>query len=126
MIKITQSGSYARTERFLSSAAKLQVMPILHKYGQAGVAALVSVTPKDSGQTAQSWGYYVSATRKGYQINWTNSNATTSGIPVVILLQYGHGTRNGAWVPGNNFVNPAIQPILAHIAEDLWKEVTKL
>ena len=95
------------------------------QYGREGVAALASATPVDSGLTASSW-YYEIINRNGTaQITFYNSNIQ-NGVPIAIILQYGHGTRNGGWVQGRDYINPAIQPIFDRIANDAWKEVTKL
>jgi hypothetical protein len=99
---------------------------VLHKYGGIGVAALQKATPKDSADTAMSW-YYEIVDRKGYfAIHWLNSNVVQPGnIPVAVLLQYGHATGNGAYVQGQDYINPALKPIFDQMAADMWKEVTK-
>ena len=97
----------------------------LDKNGREGVAALASATPVDSGLTASSW-YYEIVNRIGSaKITFYNSNIQ-NGVPIAIILQYGHGTRNGGWVQGRDYINPAIQPIFDKIANEAWKEVTKL
>ena len=96
----------------------------LDQYGRAGVAALASATPVDSGETAQSW-YYEITNKKGFvSISFHNSNIQ-NGVPIAIILQYGHGTGTGGWVAGRDYINPAIRPIFDQIANDAWKEVTK-
>lgn len=125
MITIKHRGDFSKTTRFLSNAAVFKARPILNNYGEQGVKALESATPADSGVTANSWGYKTSVTKKGYSINWFNSN-TSNGIPIVILLQYGHATGNGGYVQGRDFINPAIKPILDKIADKLLKEVLAL
>lgn len=125
MITFKQHGNFNHTENFLNGAKKLNVMQILDSYGQQGVVALSSATPKDTGLTSESWGYTTDFVNGVYKITWTNSN-DTDGIPLVILLQYGHATRDGSFVEGNDFINPAIKPVLDQIAENLWKEVSQL
>lgn len=98
--------------------------PVLSKYGPIGVAALKGATPIESGETADGW-YYEIVDRPGYfAIHWYNSHMET-GLPIAILLQYGHATRNGGFVEGRDYINPAIQPIFDQMATDMWKEVTK-
>jgi hypothetical protein len=100
--------------------------PGLEKYGAIGVAALQAATPVDSAATRDGW-YYEIVKRKGYfAIHWLNSNIVEPGtIPVAVLLQYGHGTRNGGYVQGIDYINPALKPIFEQMANDMWKEVTK-
>lgn len=96
----------------------------LSKYGQIGVAALAAATPVESGETKESW-YYEIVDRPGYfAIHWYNSNVQ-DGIPISVLLQYGHATRSGSWVEGTDYINPAMRDIFTQIANDMWKEVTK-
>lgn len=125
MIKFRHFGNFKRTEKLLDNATKINFLNILESYGNEGVLALSSSTPKDTGITADSWGYEVKNGKKGYTISWTNSSEN-KGIPIVILIQYGHGTGNGAYVQGRDFINPAITPVLDKIAEKLWEEVAKL
>ena len=123
MIKITHKGSFRRTERYLEKLSKREYMPILREYAKLGVAALQEATPKDTGKTAESWGYKIVQKEKSIAIYFTNSNRV-DGYPIAILLQYGHGTRNGGWVEGRDYINPAIQPVLDKLAKSLWREVT--
>ena len=88
-----------------------------------GVSALESATPVDSGLTASSWDYEIHQSRNSAKIVWTNSNIN-QGVPIAIILQYGHGTRNGGYVQGRDYINPAIKPVFDRIAEGVWKEVT--
>ena len=124
---ISASGSFANTMRFLNRVSGGRYLTdILNKYGQAGVTALSNATPVESGKTASSWGYRIEQGRNQSKIIWTNSSMTENGMPIVILLQYGHGTRNGGYVKGRDFINKAIRPIFDEIAESAWKEVTFL
>ena len=113
-------------EAFLRRMKQRQHLVGLEKYGPIGVAALKAATPVDSSDTANGW-YYEIIDRPGYySIQWLNSNTVEPGhIPVAVLIQYGHGTRQGGYVQGRDFINPAMKPIFDQIAADMWKEVTK-
>lgn len=124
MIKFVHRGSFKNTEAFLKRNEKMEVLSILRRYGQEGVEALRESTPKDSGETANSWSYEIRETSQGYRIYWSNSNVN-KGVPIAILIQFGHGTGTGGYVEGRDYINPAIQPIFDKIADDAWKEVTK-
>lgn len=97
---------------------------ILNKYGQEGVNALASATPTDSGKTANSWTYEVKQFKGGAKIIWSNTNIV-NGVPIAILIEYGHGTKNGGYVSGREFINDALKPIFDKITNEVWKEVTK-
>jgi hypothetical protein len=125
MISFKQRGNFNNLERFISNVFRPNVEFILENFGILGVDALASATPKDTGLTSESYGYKVTKTPGGYKLTWTNSNLDSSGVPIVILLEYGHGTPGGTYVQGRDFINPVMQPIFDQIAEDLWKEVTK-
>ena len=125
MISFRQKGDFSKLTRFLERAKEAVHIGDLDKFGKEGVAALASATPVDSGETANSW-YYEIENRKGsVTISFHNSNVP-NGVPIAVILQYGHGTRNGGWVQGRDYINPAIQPIFDEIANNAWKEVTKL
>jgi len=125
MIVFKHKGDFQKTESFLTGAKRLKCLRILKKYAQKGVEALVLATPIDTGLTSQSWGYKVDVSRNGYIINWTNSNIV-DGVPIAIILQYGHGTRSGTYVKGRNYINPAIQPLFEMLAKEIWREVERL
>ena len=124
MISFRQKGDFSKLTRFLERAKNLVHLSDLDRYGREGVAALASATPVDTGKTASSWYYDVKIDKESASITFNNSNIQ-NGVPIAIILQYGHGTRNGGWVEGRDYINPAIQPIFDKIAEEAWKEVTK-
>ena len=125
MISFRQKGDFSKLTHFLEKAKEAVRFGGLDKYGLEGVAALASATPIDSGQTANSWYYKIINKNGSATIAFYNSNIQ-NGVPIAIILQYGHGTRNGGWVQGRDYINPAIQPIFDKIADAAWKEVTKL
>ena len=125
MISFTHKGDFSKTTRFLEKAKNVVKIGELDKYGRAGVAALSSATPLDSGKTASSWYYEIKRQNGGVSINFCNSNFN-QGVPIAIILQYGHGTGTGGWVEGRDYINPAIRPIFDEIANNAWKEVTRL
>lgn len=125
MITFRQKGDFSKLTRFLERAKEAVKLGDLDKYGRKGVAALSSATPIDSGKTAESWYYEIKNQNGSVSINFLNSNVN-KGVPIAVILQYGHGTRNGGWVQGRDYINPSIRPIFDEIAESAWREVTKL
>lgn len=125
MIEITQKGDFTRVGAYLARQSRAELSRILNKYGNQGVTALSNATPVDSGATANSWYYTIEARQGYYSIRWHNSNSP-GGIPVAVLIQYGHGTKNGGYVQGQDYIMPAIRPIFDEIAAEAWKEVTNV
>jgi hypothetical protein len=125
MISFKHQGDFSKSIRFLEKAKGAVKLSDLDKYGREGVAALASATPVDSGLTANSWYYKIERVKGSATISFHNSNVQ-NGVPIAIILQYGHGTRNGGWVQGRDYINPAIQPIFDKITNNAWREVTKL
>ena len=125
MIRFRQKGDFSKATKYLEKAKKAAGMKDLSKYGKAGVAALSSATPVDSGLTASSWYYEINNQNGRISIDFCNSNIN-DGVPIAIILQFGHGTGTGGWVRGRDYINPAIQPIFDKIADEAWREVTEL
>ena len=125
MISFRQKGDFSKLTRYLEKVKETVKIGDLDRYGKEGVAALASATPVDSGLTAQSWNYKIEHKSGSVSITFNNTNIQ-NGVPIAIILQYGHGTGTGGWVQGRDYINPAIQPIFDKIAENAWKEVTKL
>lgn len=124
-VRFKQKGNFSKTYLFFERCKNLFKLGTLDKYGREGVAALSMATPVDTGKVASSWRYEISNVNGMLSLNWVNDATTKDGTPIAILIQYGHGTRNGGYVQGRDFINPAIRPIFDKIANDLWKEVTK-
>lgn len=124
MISFRHKGDFRKTTSFLVNAKAVRLGD-LDRYGREGVAALASATPTDTGRTANSWYYEITNTKGSAKITFYNSNVQ-NGVPIAIILQYGHSTRNGGWVEGRDYINPAIQPIFDKIADNAWREVTKI
>ena len=125
MISFRHKGDFSKTSRYLVKTKKAVKIKDLDRFGKEGVAALASATPVDTGRTANSWYYEIVVKDGSAVITFYNSNIQ-NGIPIAIILQYGHGTKNGGWVQGRDYINPSIQPLFDKIANNAWKEVTKL
>lgn len=123
MITVRQKGDYSKVTKYFERVKKAARVSRLEKYAKAGVAALSSATPVDSGLTASSWYYEIQNGQGFTKIDFCNSHIN-KGVPIAIILQYGHGTGTGGWVQGRDYINPAIQPIFDKIAADAWREVT--
>lgn len=123
MISFRHKGDFSKVTRFLVEAKEKKLLKILDKCGREGVIALASATPIDTGKTASSWFYKIETSKGLGTVSFYNSNVQ-NGVPIAIILQYGHGTRNGGWVEGRDYINPAVQPVFDKIANDAWREVT--
>ncbi len=122
-VTIEQKGDYRKVTGWLERIREKARVGILDKYGKEGVAALSAATPIDSGKTAASWYYKIQNENGSATLTFSNRNVNKS-VKIAVILQYGHGTRNGGWVEGRNYINPAIQPLFDKIANEAWKEVT--
>lgn len=122
-ISFTSKGDFSKTIKFLNKVKNVKINDILSKYGKIGVNALSQATPKDSGVTSRSWNYKIEVNNDNASIVWYNTNVV-KGVNIAVILQYGHGTRNGGWVEGRDYINPAMKPIFDKIADQVWKEVT--
>lgn len=126
MIRITTKGDFKKTESYLNRLKDTkQILGILNKYGERGVELLRSVTPMDSGRTASSWGYEIESNGDEHSIVFTNSNVN-NGVNIAIILQHGHGTRNGGYVQGRDYINPAIRQTFEEMKAELIREVQRI
>ena len=124
MITIESQGDWKMTRNWFDRMTKLDLALIMNQFGKEGVSALRAATPSKSGLTAKSWNYEVTRKGNNWKITWTNSNVN-KGANIAVLIQYGHGTRNGGYVVGRDYINPAIRPVFDKIAQKAWKEVTR-
>lgn len=121
-ITISHKGSLSKTFKFLMKIHSFNFQRKLEKYGQKGVDALRAATPRDTGKTAESWSYEIHTGIDSVEVVWSNSN-NNHGVYIAVLIQYGHGTRNGGYVHGVDYINPALQPIFDEMADDIWSSL---
>lgn len=124
MIRFKHKGDLSKTTRYFERVKHGVKPEVLTRYADEGLAALASATPMETGLTANSWGYEITNKNGIAKISFFNTNVQ-NGVPIAVIIQYGHGTRNGGWVEGRDYINPAIQPVFDRIAKDGWREVTK-
>lgn len=124
MISVTTKGDFSNIEKYLRNAKSSNLMPIFDKYGAKGVELLSKATPKDTGETASSWGYKVEHKNGRYRLYFTNSHEV-NGVNIAIIIQYGHGTRQGGYVEGIDYINPVTRPLFEDLVRELTKEVKR-
>ena len=122
IISFKTKGDYKKTYKMFHTIIERHYIRKLRRFGEVGVNALASATPKDSGETAKSWSYEIQETSGRLGIYWKNNNFN-DGVNIAVILQYGHGTNNGGYVEGIDYINPAIRPIFQRMAEEAWKEI---
>lgn len=121
-ISVSSKGNWEKTTKLLERTSKQSIkMDVLRQYGELGVQSLSINTPVDTGETATSWYYTISNQNGKWKISFMNRNIV-NGVPIAIILQYGHATRNGGWVEGRDYINPALRPIFDGMANKAWKE----
>lgn len=124
MITVSQKGEFKHSINYLKKISETRWETILDKYGKRGVDALRSATPVDTGVTAKSWGYKIINKRDYISLEFHNTSSN-DGVPIAVILQYGHGTGTGGWVHGKDYINPAIAPIFEKLASEIQKELTR-
>ena len=124
MISVTTKGDFKNFNKFVKHMSRRDYLKIVEKYARMGVEALSEATPIDTGETASLWDYKIYTTKRSTKIVWTNDNVTRDGTPIPILLQFGHATKDGGYVEGIDFINPALAPVFKKMVEQVWKEVT--
>lgn len=124
MLKIRHKGNFSKTTKFLHHVLRFDYKTILNRYGKMGVEALAEATPRDTGRTAEAWKYDIEENSNGVSIVWSNENIN-DGVNIAVILQYGHGTNNGGYVVGRDYINPALQPVFDKMANTVWKELIR-
>lgn len=122
-ISLHCSGDFANTERLLQKSLGRNYISVLEEYGRQGVQNLSAASPVDTGLMASSWRYEVTQSGSAVSLTFHNDDIE-NGCNVAILVQYGHATKNGYFIEGLDFINPALRPIFQSLADRAWKEVT--
>lgn len=113
-MSLSWQGDYRATKRWMDNMEAGSVADVLRSCGEKGIEALSAATPVRTGKTAASWGFEAKTSSKGVTLTWTNSNVV-NGVPIAIILQYGHGTGTGGYVHGRDYINPAMRPVFDEI-----------
>lgn len=124
MVKLSSRGDFNKTSKFLKTIEKLNIEAMLNQYGRMGVDALAKATPKRTGLTSESWTYKVRSSGNSYSIEWWNTNYN-EGVPIALIIQYGHGTGWGAYIPGIDYINPALKPIFDELEAKVWEVIQR-
>lgn len=122
MITFRQKGDFSNLSKQLSKAKSGGNFGDLDRVGREGVAALSSATPMDTGLTKMRWRYVIVKKPNRTIVEFHNDNVN-EGVPVAIVLQYGHATKNGGWINGRDYINPSITPIFEQLVAEAWKGV---
>lgn len=99
------------------SSAKLR--STFEDVGKRGLNKMVEATPKRTGETASAWKMDVTESDNGLDIVYSNSKTIKDGTPLVILIKQGHGTRNGGYVPPNDFITPVVDDTAKELARKI-------
>jgi len=124
MITVKHKGDFSNIERFFNRVLKRDYLNILSDYAKRGVEALRAATPVESGETANAWDYEIVSGDGMTTLYFTNDHFE-NGVNVAVLLIYGHGTRNGGYVEGVDFVTSALAPIFYELADSMWRDITE-
>ncbi len=122
MIQIKHHGDFTRTLAFLKTAPNKLHRMKLEEYAKEAIKALEAATPVDTGKTAKSWTYSIVRRSGEITITFKNTNIN-DGVPIALILQYGHATGTGGWVAGRDYINPALKPIFDKIEREAWREL---
>lgn len=122
-ISITVNGNMKNLNCYFERLKNLFNIGILDKYGKMGVEALRNSTPSKSSETANSWYYKIKRTGNSATIEFHNSNIQ-NGLNIAMILYTGHGTKEGYWVKGVDYINPALKPVFDELAKNAIKEAT--
>lgn len=125
MIKVKLKGDFKKVDKFFERVLEFVKLGRMDYYGRLGVKELSAATPVDTGLTAASWEYRIDREDDLVKLVFYNTNIQ-NGVPVAIVLQYGHATATGGWVEGRDYINPALQPIFDAIRMDIENEVRSL
>lgn len=124
-IRIVSHGSFDKATSYLDRLRQFKIDRILENAGQKGVDALKAATPRETGELANSWSYEISRGTGSAKIEWHNADLE-GGYSVALLVQYGHGTNHGGYVPPHDYINPAIDPIFEELSRQVGEEVKRV
>ena len=116
---VSKGGKTKGLMSILDNYSSAKLKPTFQSVGEVGLKQLVDNTPVRSGKTANAWTMDITETNDKLDLIYSNSNTVSDGTPLVILIKQGHGTRNGGYVPPNDFITP----IVDKTAKELSREI---
>lgn len=125
MITVVQHGKFKKLNSRFQKLLEVVDLSWLDKYGKKGVEALAEASPVCTGLLRSSWYYKIEHEKNGEaKLIWCNDDIE-GGKNIAIIVQMGHGTKNGTYIPGIDYINPAIRPIIEQISEEVRREVKR-
>lgn len=124
-VNVKSKGKYKKAFKYLNSLKDRKFLESLALYGSQGVDALKAATPKRTGLTSESWGYRIEQDGDKTYLIWYNTNIVKDYFNVALMIQYGHATKNGGWVKGIDYINPALKPVFDNIVDNIELEVKR-
>lgn len=125
MVQIKNKGDFLKLDTYFKKSLKITKFRKVEEIVQECIEKLRAVTPEDTGLTSRSWTCVIERYKKSVKVEISNTNIQ-NGINVALLLEYGHATRNGAWIEGKNYIAPVVLEYYNQILNSTWKELTKL
>lgn len=116
---VSKGGKTKGLMSILDNYSSAKLKPTFETVGKVGLKQLVDNTPVRSGKTANSWTMDITETNNNLDLIYSNSNTSSDGTPLVILIKQGHGTRNGGYVPPNDFITPIVEKTVKELSSKI-------
>lgn len=125
-ITVTTKGDFKNTISWLQKTSKKVPTNSLNQIGKQGVSALRGATPRGAtGQTSMGWQYKIKRTGYGADVVWYNTAHPGESVNIAKIIQLGHGTGTGGYVPPIDYINPALSGVMADAGDKLARELFK-
>jgi len=125
MITLKQKGDFSKLDKYFKKSVKISKTENVTLFADKCLEKLKEATPKESGLTSESWKYVIVRRKNSTSVQFYNTN-NQNGANVALLLEYGHATRSGTWIQGQNYIDPVVKETYLNILNKTWKEMTDL
>lgn len=121
-VNVKYKGDLKNTFKFLKSNSKKINMSTIELFVTKCIKQLTEATPVKTGLTSKSWSYTIKRDKQGVTVTIENSNIQ-NGLNIAILIDTGHATKDGSYIPGLHYISPIVNNTFKEIIDNAWKEL---
>lgn len=114
-ISFESKGDFSNMERWLDSVVKTDMQSPLNQLASQGTKSLAAHTPMETGETASGWQADVIKRGEVSEIVWTNTAHPEAKVNVAKIIDIGHGTGTGGYVPPRPYIKKAMKPVWSKV-----------
>jgi hypothetical protein len=124
-ISFESKGDFNAITDWLKDVTHRDPASAISAIAREGTRSLAENTPRSTGETASSWKEKITTKGGITEISWYNTAHPGSMVNIAKLIDLGHGTGTGGYVPPRPYIKDAMKPVWSHVDNRVVRELIK-